>query len=98
MSLPINIRNKLALRSVNRICAQTSFSTITAKFWNVFSPNVELDNFVETQEVITTTAFGSRINILQIIDEIHRKDTGTIFYDNTPTQAFINRCKELINV
>ncbi|QFT13430.1 hypothetical protein [Vibrio sp. THAF190c] len=94
MSIPRDIRNKLALRKVVRVSQQTTFSTITSKFWNVHTPSLKPLDLDAVQVAITKSLLCGSINIVELIDSIHARTEHSIFEHEKPTKAFMKAIME----
>lgn len=94
MSLPLEIRNKMALRKVVRVANQTTFSTITTKFWNIHTPSYLPDQIDHIQVEISKAFLCGSINLMALINSIHAKSEQTIFIDQAPTKAFVDAVLE----
>lgn len=94
MTLPIEIRNKLAFRKVMKVAQQTTFSTITAKFWNIHTPTFSPENLDLLQIGITKAFLSKSINVYELIHSIHSSTEQTIFQDESPTLVFMKAVTE----
>lgn len=94
MILPLEIRNKVVFRKVVRIVSHTMFNTLTAKFWNIHSPNFLPKNMDQLQSLLSLSLLTGHIDLLDVIDHVHRESTETIFDDPTLTDTFINVLNE----
>lgn len=97
MILPLEIRNRVVFRKVVRIVNHTMFNTLTAKFWNVHSPNFLPENMDQIQSMLSLSLLAGQIDLLDVIDHVHRESPDTIFDDPALTKTFINVLNERFN-
>lgn len=99
MSIPIDLRNKLAFRRVVRCSAHSLFSSTPSKFININTGGFEVSDISKFNSLLSNSLLGGRVNLVSIIDDTHRQYDGLIFEDANATKAFLNGCKkELSNV
>lgn len=97
MILPLEIRNKIVFRKVVRIVSHTMFNTLTAKFWNVHSPDFKPKNMDHLQSILSLSLLNGNTDLLAVIDNVHRSSPETIFEDPTLTDTFLNILNERFN-
>lgn len=93
--LDINIRNQIAFRKVIRIANKCLYVKHKTHTWSIHIDGLLPNEFdTEKAKVVITKMLFSQKNLLNIINELHKKSEETVLEHRNITLDFLEMCQK----